>query len=80
MSAEHSPITYLSAPAPVSMGDWRFDIATVDHCWVRGRFEVMRRPADSVLRNSSCAAEIGCGNGMAVLKNQSQERTSSQTL
>jgi SAM-dependent methyltransferase len=64
MSAEHSPITYLSPPAPVSMGDWWFDIATADHFWIRRRFEVMRRLADPVLRSSRSAAEIGCGNGL----------------
>jgi predicted TPR repeat methyltransferase len=46
------------------MGDWWFDIATVDHFWIRRRFDVMRRLADSVLRNSRSAAEIGCGNGL----------------
>jgi SAM-dependent methyltransferase len=57
-------ITYLSASMPVSMGDWWFDIATSDHFWIRRRFDVMRRLADSVLRNSKHAGEIGCGNGL----------------
>lgn len=64
MNSEHRPITYLSPPTPVSMGDWWFDIATGDHFWIRRRFDVMRRLADSVLRNSRSAAEIGCGNGL----------------
>jgi len=46
------------------MGDWWFDIATKDHFWIRRRFDVMRRLADGVLRNSRSAAEIGCGNGL----------------
>ena len=58
------PITYLTPATPVSMGDWWFDIATEDHFWIRRRFAVMRRLADSVLRNSKSAAEIGCGNGL----------------
>ncbi len=62
--AEPRPITYLSPPTPVSMGDWWFDIATEDHFWIRRRFEVMRLLADDVLRNSKSAAEIGCGNGL----------------
>jgi SAM-dependent methyltransferase len=57
-------ITYLSPPTPVSMGDWWFDIATQDHFWIRRRFDVMRRLADTVLQNCSSAAEIGCGNGL----------------
>ena len=64
MNSEHHPITYLSPPTPVSMGDWWFDIATEDHFWIRRRFDVMRRLADAVLRNSRSVAEIGCGNGL----------------
>jgi hypothetical protein len=64
MKSEHLPITYLSRPAPVNMGDWWFDIATADHFWIRRRFEVMKRLADAILRNSRAAAEIGCGSGL----------------
>jgi len=46
------------------MGNWWFDIATKDHFWIRRRFEVMKRLADSVLRNSRRVCEIGCGNGL----------------
>src|ERR1700720_843193 len=64
MSSQHRAIDYLSASLPVNMGDWWFDIATSDHFWIRRRFEVMRRLADSVLRNSRRIGEIGCGNGL----------------
>jgi SAM-dependent methyltransferase len=64
MGSQHRSVAYLSTSLPVNMGDWWFDVATCDHFWVRRRFEVMRRLADSVLRNSSCVAEIGCGNGL----------------
>jgi SAM-dependent methyltransferase len=57
-------ITYLCPPAPVSMGDWWFDIATVNHFWIRRRFEVMRQLAGGILRNSKSVAEIGCGHGL----------------
>lgn len=63
VAAEHR-ITYLSPSMPVSMGDWWFDVATSDHFWIRRRFEVMKRLADSAIRNSKCVAEIGCGNGL----------------
>jgi SAM-dependent methyltransferase len=62
--AAEDRIIYLSSPTPVSMGDWWFDIATTDHFWIRRRFQVMRRLADSVIRNAKCCAEIGCGNGL----------------
>ncbi len=64
MYSEPRPITYLSPPTPVNMGDWWFDIATKDHFWIRRRFDVMRRLADRILRNSRSVAEIGCGNGL----------------
>jgi SAM-dependent methyltransferase len=57
-------IEYLSLPAPVNMGDWWFDIATSGHFWIRRRFEVMRRLADSTIRTARHVAEIGCGNGL----------------
>ncbi len=60
---EHA-FAYLSASTPVNMGDWWFDVATSDHFWIRRRFEVLRRLADSVVRNSKQAAEIGCGSGL----------------
>jgi len=49
---------------PVNMGDWWFEIATPDHFWIRRRFAVMRRLADSAVRKAKRAAEIGCGNGL----------------
>jgi len=61
---EHHRVIILSAPMPVSMGDWWFDIATVDHFWVRRRFDVMKHLAGSLLRNAQRVAEIGCGNGL----------------
>ena len=62
-SLEHR-VTYLSPPEPVNMGDWWFGIATLDHFWIRRRFQVMKLMADSVIRNSKNAAEIGCGHGL----------------
>ncbi|MGB8579510.1 MAG: methyltransferase domain-containing protein [Candidatus Sulfotelmatobacter sp.] len=64
MGSPHGAIAYLSASVPVNMGDWWFDVATTDHFWIRRRFEVMRKLADSVLLSSRRVAEIGCGNGL----------------
>jgi SAM-dependent methyltransferase len=64
MDVQARDITYLSPSASVNMGDWWFDIATIDHFWIRRRFEVMKRLADSLIRRSREIAEIGCGNGL----------------
>jgi SAM-dependent methyltransferase len=57
-------ITYISAPAAVSMADQWFEIATLDHFWVRRRFEVLRILADDLVAQAKEMAEIGCGNGL----------------
>jgi SAM-dependent methyltransferase len=64
MDSRDRAVAYLSAAMPVNMGDWWFDVATSDHFWIRRRFEVMRRLADSAVKNAKGAAEIGCGNGL----------------
>ncbi|HTR26604.1 MAG TPA: class I SAM-dependent methyltransferase [Terriglobales bacterium] len=57
-------VTYLSQPMPVNMGDWWFEIATMDHFWVQRRFEVTKRLAGPLLRDARRIGEIGCGNGL----------------
>jgi SAM-dependent methyltransferase len=57
-------IEYLSRPAEVSMADSWFDVATLDHFWVRRRFQVVRKLCDSLIRSSREPAEIGCGHGL----------------
>lgn len=57
-------IVYLSAPGEVSMADRWFEIASIDHFWVRRRFAVLRRLAGSLIRGAGAAAEIGCGHGL----------------
>jgi SAM-dependent methyltransferase len=64
MGSQNRTVAYLSAAMPVNMGDWWFDVATTDHFWIRRRFEVMTRLADSEVRKSKRVAEIGCGNGL----------------
>ena len=59
-----TPITYLTPPTPVNMGDWWFEIATSDHFWIKRRFEVMTQLAGAAVANCKHAAEIGCGNGL----------------
>ena len=57
-------LTYLSSPAKVSMANWWFEIATIDHFWIKRRFEVLRRLAGSLIPSAGEIAEIGCGHGL----------------
>jgi SAM-dependent methyltransferase len=64
MNGEPQRIIYASAPATVSMTDCWYDIAAMDHFWIRRRFDVFKHLADPLIRNVRQAAEIGCGNGL----------------
>jgi 2-polyprenyl-3-methyl-5-hydroxy-6-metoxy-1,4-benzoquinol methylase len=64
-------LTYLSEPAEVSMSDWWFAIATIDHFWIQRRFEVLQRLAGSLIPAALELAEIGCGHGL--LQRQMEE-------
>jgi SAM-dependent methyltransferase len=57
-------ITYLSTPADVSMADRWYDIASVDHFWIRRRFKVLQVLAGGLISEARTIAEIGCGNGL----------------
>ncbi len=57
-------IEYLSAPAAVSMADRWFEIAAIDHFWIRRRFDVLRRLAGGLISGAREMAEIGCGHGL----------------
>src|ERR1700690_621622 len=57
-------IEYLSPAAKVSMADRWFEIASVDHFWVRRRFEVLKRLENSLIAGAREMAEIGCGHGL----------------
>jgi len=57
-------IEYLSPPAAVSMADQWFEIASIDHFWIRRRFRVLQIVAGECMRRAGEMAEIGCGNGL----------------
>ncbi len=57
-------IEYLSPPAAVSMADEWFEIADLDHFWIRRRFEVLRQLAGSLISGAREMSEIGCGHGL----------------
>ena len=46
------------------MADRWFEIASVEHFWVRRRFEVLERLAGGLIAGSQEMAEIGCGHGL----------------
>jgi 2-polyprenyl-3-methyl-5-hydroxy-6-metoxy-1,4-benzoquinol methylase len=57
-------IRYLSEPAEVRMADRWFEIASIEHFWIRRRFEVLRKIAGGLIETAESIAEIGCGNGL----------------
>lgn len=67
MTSERT-ITYLSAPAEVSMADRWFEIAAIDHFWIRRRFEVFRHLAGDLIPGAREIAEVGCGHGLLQLQ------------
>jgi SAM-dependent methyltransferase len=57
-------IEYLSRPAQVSMADDWFEIAKINHFWIRRRFAVLQKLADSRISQARTLAEVGCGHGL----------------
>ena len=46
------------------MADRWFEIAAIDHFWIRRRFEVFQRLAGGLIANAPEIVEIGCGHGL----------------
>jgi SAM-dependent methyltransferase len=60
-----NPITHLSPEVPVHMSDAWFEIVTLDHFWIKRRFEVFM----ALWRGRQMTpdvAEIGCGHGLVL--------------
>jgi 2-polyprenyl-3-methyl-5-hydroxy-6-metoxy-1,4-benzoquinol methylase len=57
-------IEFVSKPASVNMADDWFEIATLDHFWIRRRFNVARKILDGCHLSESQVAEVGCGHGL----------------
>ena len=66
-----SAIIHFSEGMPVNMADSWFEVATLDHFWIRRRFDVLRRLLGKDYRPSGLVAEVGCGHGLV----QSQFRS-----
>jgi len=46
------------------MADHWFEVASLDHFWIRRRFEVLQRLAGGLITSARKIAEIGCGHGL----------------
>jgi Methyltransferase domain len=57
-------IEYLTPPLEVSMSDGYFELASLEHFWVRRRFEVFRKFAGELVPAAREMAEVGCGHGL----------------
>jgi SAM-dependent methyltransferase len=57
-------VIYLSAPSPVHMADEWFKIATLDHFWIKRRFEVLRKIGRNLDFSNGKIGEVGCGYGL----------------
>lgn len=57
-------ITFLSPAQPVNMEPRWFELANLNHFWIRRRFEVLLRIGRGFLRPDWQFLEIGCGHGL----------------
>lgn len=59
-----SEVIYLSDSAPVHMGDEWFEIANLEHFWIKRRFDVLRKLGRAFKFHGKKIGEIGCGSGL----------------
>jgi len=71
-ATERHDIIHLSATQNVSMGEYWFDIVSMEHFWMIRRFEVLRKIAGPLLDPNLSHGEIGCGTGL--LQRQLEEK------
>jgi SAM-dependent methyltransferase len=64
MPAAPRAVTILSEPRPVQMADEWFGLATLDHFWIKRRFDVCRKLLAKMPVRSFAIAEVGCGHGI----------------
>jgi hypothetical protein len=57
-------IIYYSEGKKVSMADSWFEVATLEHFWVKRRFEVLRKLLGRGFQPAGPVAEVGCGHGL----------------
>lgn len=61
---EQRSVRVISTPTPVHMADEWFELATLNHFWIRRRFSVCRKLLQATSVATLRLAEIGCGNGL----------------
>ena len=76
MNGTMSRVQYLSPPAPVRMADEWYGLATLEHFWIRRRFEVLRRVAGDHIGQARTIADVGCGHG--ILQRQIEDHFSKE--
>jgi SAM-dependent methyltransferase len=57
-------VVIVSDPKAVNMADEWFDIANLDHFWIKRRFDVLTALLRSLSLSPGRACEVGCGNGL----------------
>ena len=66
MSPSGPEVQYRSNPAEVSMGDDYYELASLDHFWVKHRFKVFNKIFRKINFHNTIPkiADIGCGHGL----------------
>jgi SAM-dependent methyltransferase len=66
MTFTNPKIQYRSQPAEVSMGDDWYDLANLDHFWIKHRFNIFDRLCPAYVKDkpNPKVADIGCGHGL----------------
>jgi SAM-dependent methyltransferase len=64
MPASVSRVIQVSSPRAVNMADEWFEVADLNHFWIRRRFRVARFLLQSLGALGDRLGEIGCGNGL----------------
>jgi SAM-dependent methyltransferase len=57
-------IIYYSECKKVSMADSWFEVATLEHFWVKRRFAVLKKLLGRGFKPAGLVAEVGCGHGL----------------
>jgi SAM-dependent methyltransferase len=62
----NNEIIVLSQPAEVDMADDWYDIASLDHFWIKARFNSVLKAICIYNLNNAKLLEIGCGHGLVI--------------
>lgn len=65
LNAINDTIVFISEPEKVDMADDWYEYATLNHFWIKGRFNAIKKHLPLEISNTRFL-EIGCGNGMII--------------